>query len=95
MPGRKPRLFGWVSKRVLSGLPASLAVAGLCASGLLSPSAANSVADFFAGKSMSLIAGFPPGGGYDTYIRVLARHYGKFLPGHPSMIRRTCLAPDR
>ena len=47
---------------------------------------ADPVADFFAGKSISLIAGFPPGGGYDTYIRVLARHYGKFLPGHPSMI---------
>src|SRR5260370_27428197 len=30
--------------------------------------------------------GFPRGGGYDSYIRVLARHYGKFVPGHPSMI---------
>src|ERR1700682_4553988 len=37
------------------------------------PAGADSVADFFAGKTLSLIAGFPPGGGYDSYIRVLAR----------------------
>jgi tripartite-type tricarboxylate transporter receptor subunit TctC len=51
-----------------------------------SPARADAVSDFFAGKTLTLIAGFPPGGGYDTYIRVLARHYGKFIPGHPSVI---------
>jgi tripartite-type tricarboxylate transporter receptor subunit TctC len=47
---------------------------------------ADSVADFYAGKTLSLIAGLPPGGGYDTYVRVLARHYGRFIPGHPSIV---------
>ncbi len=47
---------------------------------------ADAVSDFFAGKTVSLIVGFPPGGGYDTYIRLLARHYGKFLAGRPSMV---------
>src|SRR5262245_1234982 len=44
---------------------------------------ADAVADFYKGKTVSLIAGFPPGGGYDTYVRVLARHYGRFIPGQP------------
>ena len=34
----------------------------------------------------SLIAGFPPGGGYDTYVRMLARHYGRFIPGQPLVV---------
>jgi tripartite-type tricarboxylate transporter receptor subunit TctC len=47
---------------------------------------AESAADFYKGKTVSLIAGFPPGGGYDTYVRVLARHYGRFLPGQPTVV---------
>jgi hypothetical protein len=35
---------------------------------------------------VTLIAGFPPGGSYDTYVRVLARHYGRFLPGQPTVV---------
>lgn len=61
-------------------------VAGLLGLGLAIPASADQVSDFFGGKSLSLITGFPPGGGYDSYIRVLARHYGKYIPGHPSMI---------
>jgi tripartite-type tricarboxylate transporter receptor subunit TctC len=47
---------------------------------------ADSVSDFYSGKTLSLIVGLPPGGGYDTYIRVLARYYGRFIPGHPSVV---------
>jgi tripartite-type tricarboxylate transporter receptor subunit TctC len=47
---------------------------------------ADAVSDFYKGKTVSLIAGFPPGGGYDTYVRVLARHYGRFIPGQPSVV---------
>ena len=47
---------------------------------------ADAVSDFFSRKTVTLIAGFPPGGGYDTYIRVLARHFGKFIPGNPSIV---------
>ena len=55
---------------------------------LLAPAAAQAeaVADFYKGKTLSLIAGFPPGGGYDTYVRVLARHYGRFIPGQPNVV---------
>jgi tripartite-type tricarboxylate transporter receptor subunit TctC len=47
---------------------------------------AEAVADFYKGKTVSLIAGFPPGGGYDTYVRVLQRHYGRFIPGQPNVV---------
>lgn len=38
-------------------------------------------AHFFAGKTVKVVVGFPPGGGYDRYARLLARHYGPHLPG--------------
>src|SRR5436853_6466358 len=50
------------------------------------PAQVDTVADFYKGKTLSLIAGFPPGGGYDTYVRILARHYGRFVPGQPAVV---------
>jgi tripartite-type tricarboxylate transporter receptor subunit TctC len=50
------------------------------------PASAQSSADFFKGKTVALIVGFGTGGGYDTYARLLARHYGRHLPGKPNMI---------
>ncbi|HUO00649.1 MAG TPA: hypothetical protein VMU69_31015 [Bradyrhizobium sp.] len=47
---------------------------------------AATVSDFYQHKTLTLVAGFPPGGGYDTYVRVLARHYGGFIPGKPSVV---------
>lgn len=41
---------------------------------------------FFKGKTIRIICGYPPGGGYDTYSRVLARHMGKYIPGRPNII---------
>ena len=64
----------------------ALIAAALGAAAPMAPARADSVADFYAGKTVSLIAGFPPGGGYDTYVRSLARHFGRFLPGHPAVV---------
>ena len=67
--------------------PATIALAAMVAATAVSDMAkAEAVADFYRGKTVSLIAGFPPGGGYDTYVRVLARHYGRFLPGQPLVV---------
>lgn len=49
---------------------------------------AQSEAGFFAGKTVSVIIGFGPGGGYDLSARVLSRHMGKHLPGKPQIIAR-------
>jgi tripartite-type tricarboxylate transporter receptor subunit TctC len=40
----------------------------------------------YAGKTVSVIIGFGPGGGYDTWGRLVARHIGKHLPGRPTVI---------
>jgi tripartite-type tricarboxylate transporter receptor subunit TctC len=56
--------------------------------GLLSILSANAdpVADFYRGKSISLYVGFPTGGGYDIYARVLAPHFARHIPGNPSVL---------
>ena len=41
---------------------------------------------FFQGKTVRIIVGFTPGGGYDTYARLIARHLGKHLPGNPTVV---------
>src|SRR4029453_7191473 len=43
------------------------------------------VADFYRGKVVRIVVGFPPGGGADVYSRVLARHLGRFIPGNPTL----------
>src|SRR5205085_4624581 len=65
---------------------ASLAALLLAGFVVPAPAQVDAVADFYRGKTLSLIAGFPPGGGYDTYVRILARHYGRFIPGQPSVV---------
>ena len=39
-----------------------------------------------AGKTVTLIIGFGPGGGYDLWGRLVARHIGKHLPGNPTVV---------
>jgi tripartite-type tricarboxylate transporter receptor subunit TctC len=48
--------------------------------------AADSVAEFYTGRSITLLIGFGSGGGYDSYARALARHLGKHIPGNPTII---------
>ena len=45
-------------------------------------------AESFAGKSIDLLIGAPPGGGYDIYARALARHYGRHIPGQPVIVAK-------
>ncbi len=65
-----------------------LAQWGLCIIALAAPAAAQaqSVADFYKGKTINVIVGYTAGGGYDLYARALARHMGKHLPGSPNFI---------
>lgn len=41
---------------------------------------------FYRGKTVSMIIGYSPGGGYDIYARALARHMGRNIPGNPSVV---------
>src|SRR3954447_16777696 len=44
--------------------------------------------DFYAGKQITLLIGTTPGGGYDAYGRLLARHLARHLPGNPTVIAK-------
>ena len=61
-------------------------LAGLIAFAALTSSAA--AGDYYAGKSIDLLIGAPPGGGYDIYARALARHYGRHIPGQPTIVAK-------
>ena len=43
-------------------------------------------APYYEGKAIRIIVGTSPGGGYDTYTRLIARHFGKYIPGNPTII---------
>lgn len=42
--------------------------------------------DFYKGKTVMIIVGFTPGGGYDLYARTLARFIPEHIPGHPTVV---------
>jgi tripartite-type tricarboxylate transporter receptor subunit TctC len=48
--------------------------------------AADPIADFYSGKTVAMLIGFSPGGGYDIYARTLARHMGRHIPGNPRLV---------
>ena len=41
---------------------------------------------FFQGKTIRIVVGTSPGGGFDVYSRALARHIGNYIPGNPTFI---------
>jgi tripartite-type tricarboxylate transporter receptor subunit TctC len=50
---------------------------------MVSPSAAQD--KFFEGKTIRIIVGFSPGGGFDAHSRAIARHMGRHIPGNPTV----------
>src|SRR5262245_35574356 len=68
---------------MFSRCTAAMTIAAVCAA---VPAHADAVADFYKGKQINLIVGYGPGGGYDIYARLLARHFGRFVPGAPNII---------
>jgi tripartite-type tricarboxylate transporter receptor subunit TctC len=50
--------------------------------------AQQSVEDFYRGKKIDLIIGYSPGGTYDLYARLVARHLGNYIPGKPLIVPR-------
>ena len=48
--------------------------------------AQDSVVQFYKGRTITIVVGSSPGGGYDLYGRLIARHIGKHIPGHPNLI---------
>ena len=42
--------------------------------------------DFFKGKTVYVVIGYEPGGGYDAFARIVARHLAKHIPGNPTVV---------
>ncbi|MBI4495071.1 MAG: hypothetical protein HY690_20035 [Chloroflexi bacterium] len=42
--------------------------------------------DFYKGKTLRLVVATAAGGGFDTFARILIRHFGKHIPGNPNII---------
>jgi tripartite-type tricarboxylate transporter receptor subunit TctC len=47
-----------------------------------------SVEDFYRGKKLDMVIGYSPGGTYDLYARLVARHLGNYIPGRPLIVPR-------
>jgi tripartite-type tricarboxylate transporter receptor subunit TctC len=47
---------------------------------------ADAISDFYTNKTINILVGADPGGGYDAQARLLSRHIGRFIPGQPSTI---------
>jgi len=60
--------------------------AGACLGLFLAAPAAAQVGADFKGETVTIQIGYGPGGGYDTYGRALARHYGRLIPGNPTIV---------
>ena len=67
-----------MNRRLTLALFASLVVAA--------PACADEVADFYRGKTFTMVVGYSAGGGYDLYARAISRHIGKHIPGNPTVI---------
>ena len=65
---------------------AALGCAALTIAAAAAPALAQS--DYYAGKTITLLVGGNPGGGYDVYARTIARHIPRHIPGAPAVVVR-------
>jgi tripartite-type tricarboxylate transporter receptor subunit TctC len=68
----------WIRFHVTAGAIACVAFA--------TPMNAQTVEEFYRGRQVQLLIGFPVSNAYDTYGRAVARHLGKHIPGNPAVI---------
>lgn len=68
------------------GRIAALGVAAWLAAMPHAMAADDSVANFYAGKRVSLLIGAQAGGGTDVAGRIMARYIGKYIPGSPNVM---------
>src|SRR5436305_6797519 len=86
-PSRNMIRFGLMStgRKIRTRIRPSLLVIVVAVS-LSGSTRAQPVADFYRGKSMTMLIGYTSGGGYDIYARVVSRHMARHIPGKPSIV---------
>ncbi len=63
-----------------------VALFAMVAASAMPAAAQDAVAPFYKGRQITVIVGSSPGGGYDIYARLMARHIGKYIPGNPTVV---------
>jgi tripartite-type tricarboxylate transporter receptor subunit TctC len=66
----------------IAAFVAALALFASCAAGTI----ADPIADFYRGKTIRMLIGYGPGGGYDLYARLVAEFLPRHLPGNPTIL---------
>src|SRR5262249_4483641 len=77
----------WDKSMVVS-LRSSVAAAALAFAGATGAGAARAdeVADFYRGKTITVVVAHEAGTGFDVYARAFARYFARHVPGNPTMI---------
>ena len=64
---------------------AAILAAGFLAAAAI-PAQAQTPEQFFKGKTLTFYVGLSPGGGYDQNARLVAKYFGKHVPGNPTVV---------
>jgi tripartite-type tricarboxylate transporter receptor subunit TctC len=75
-----------IGKRLTQALGRVLSALAIAALAATAVSAQDE--DFYRNKTISIVIPIGPGGAYDAYARIIARHLGKHIPGNPAIIAR-------
>src|ERR1700722_8009875 len=70
-------------RRAAPALALAVSAAAATAAAITAPATAQ---DFYKGKTLTIVVGFTPGGGFDLNARLLARHMGRHIAGNPDVI---------
>ena len=74
-----------LGRRAVSRVFAATFCALFCVA-LATPLRADTVSDFYRGRTLKFVSGFTPNGEYDTQLRVLGRHMARHIPGRPQIV---------
>ncbi len=61
-------------------------ILGVVVTGAPVATLASASQSFYEGKRIRLVVGYPPGGAFDRWSRLIARHISQYIPGKPSII---------
>ena len=76
-------------KTLSSALAVSICAAFACVAlsvGASAPAAAQTPAEFYKGKTVTIMLGHPPGGSYHMYATLAGNHLRRHIPGNPNVI---------
>jgi tripartite-type tricarboxylate transporter receptor subunit TctC len=78
---------------IASGRCSALMLAALVMASPAAAQSAQSIEEHFRGKTIRMLIGSGPGGGYDTFARLIAQHWTKHIPGNPLFVPQNLPGP--